>query len=133
MTNYENAVQRVNRGVELLDNEFPGWEKYIDTSRLDIASGYCCVLAQLAENKFKITQEGFSGLCKVLGLESSDDTIRYGFCPQIYASLCTGVLYEEDDKMITALWSEKINERMGLTKGEGTVQCEESEYELELV
>lgn len=42
-----NYKQRVAKGAALLDECRPGWEKEVDTSILDLSSGYLCILGQV--------------------------------------------------------------------------------------
>jgi hypothetical protein len=44
------VTQRVQNGAAILDEALPGWEKHIDRSTLNIASGGHCVLGQIFGN-----------------------------------------------------------------------------------
>lgn len=41
------VAERVRKGAKLLDKEYPGWEKRIDLSILDLESTCDCILGQL--------------------------------------------------------------------------------------
>lgn len=62
---------RVEKGVALLDKVVPDWFTRIDTDRLDIANGYLCVTAQVADDSWRVGMT-------MLGLEW-DSYIEHGF------------------------------------------------------
>lgn len=47
LTPLGNATDRAKAGAEMLDRRLPGWDKRINTDRLDIADGSMCVLGQI--------------------------------------------------------------------------------------
>lgn len=53
---------RVAKGVALLDEKRPGWERELDLDRLDIADGTSCVTAQLSGQNSWLTGMNQLGL-----------------------------------------------------------------------
>jgi hypothetical protein len=91
---------RVAKGVALLDEKRPGWERELDLDRLDIADGTRCVTAQLSGKDSWLT-----GM-RQLGLEIETYT-EHGF-------RAPDEEYEQGDPYATlnTLWREVITERL---------------------
>lgn len=65
--------QRVQRGIELLDKERPGWRSEIDLHKLDMGEYNICILGQLYGDYGK-------GADKLFGIRSFDGSpAHYGF------------------------------------------------------
>ena len=67
----EDVPTRVAKGVSLLDERKPGWERLIDLSRFDISMTDCCILGQLYENTGE--DAGFYLGLHALGLDAFDE------------------------------------------------------------
>lgn len=48
----EDFTERIERGVALLDDVVPDWHTRVDPRRLQIRSGYRCVVAQVARSRW---------------------------------------------------------------------------------
>src|SRR5437667_4506213 len=55
---YPEMIDQVQRGMQLLDRDCPGWEKRIYLPDLDINSGCTCILGQVYRDVFF---DGFVG------------------------------------------------------------------------
>lgn len=51
------AAVRVKRGARWLDENFPGWEKRIDTTTLDLANGETCICGQVFKKRQRNTKQ----------------------------------------------------------------------------
>lgn len=96
----QNLVERVERGAELLDEEYPGWAFKIDEYLLDLANASKCVLGQL----FGCYSAGLDEL----KIDSLTEDVEYGFtilCAEDSSHPCWNTL--------TNLWLAEITERCG--------------------
>jgi len=63
-------TEQINAGIALLNSKCPGWQDRIDLSKLDMLSGYHCILGQLYGDDDRGLEE--------LGLKYEDEE-KYGF------------------------------------------------------
>lgn len=101
----ERLTAAVDKGVELLDQQQPGWRDRIDVSSLDMHQGGSCVLGQLFGDYF-------DGRSK-LGL-NADDAIDHGFMALIVQGEDLSwedrsELHEAQWATLDHLWTEKVN------------------------
>jgi hypothetical protein len=99
---------RVAKGVALLDEKRPGWERQIDLETLNIRNGYCCVTAQLSgESRWYVGMEQ-------LGLSEGDygTYVAHGFNAESY--LPGDQNYDSDDvyPVLNSLWRDVVTERL---------------------
>lgn len=59
--NYGTMAERVNRGIEWLDEVAPEWRDRIDLRTLDLADYHWCVIAQVAGGEFVKGWEALNG------------------------------------------------------------------------
>jgi hypothetical protein len=70
----ELARVRVRAGMRLLDAKRPGWRDSIDPERLNMESGFRCILGQVyAADVAGPHQAGFGVGCSELGLKVDDE------------------------------------------------------------
>jgi hypothetical protein len=95
--------ERVQRGMKLLDEEFPGWETYVNPDKFYIESCTCCTLGQLGIRKFNLpSQKAYKGLCITLGLSRMlNATVDFGFSPSDIA----------DGFALNDIWRSEIRKR----------------------
>jgi hypothetical protein len=106
MNLYQDAVERVERGIKRLDEKIPGWYKNINTTHLDIQYPTCCVLGQISETMFN-KQKDFVSMVEYLEIDCYDGAKRYGFCPYF----AWGSPITIDNEMLNLVWTDKIVER----------------------
>jgi hypothetical protein len=73
----DDVATRVARGVALLDEHKPGWERLIDLSQFDISRTDSCILGQLYRDEGG--DVGFYNGLDVLGLNTSGAGADGGF------------------------------------------------------
>lgn len=59
--NYGTMAERVNRGIEWLDEVAPEWRDRIDLHTLDLADYHWCVIAQVTDSDFTDGWESLDG------------------------------------------------------------------------
>lgn len=100
LENIKAAEDRVNMGVQLLDDVLPGWENDIDLGKLDLFSCSDCVLGQLyGDYAFGLEQ---------VGLKTG---FHHGFQGVSSVKRVQQTLYEEY-KRLTEMWSEAITQKI---------------------
>lgn len=99
---------RVAKGVALLDEKRPGWERELDLETLDIRNGSCCVTAQLSGESYWV-----AGMDQ-LGLTEGDNGtyVAHGFNAEDY--LPGDVNYDTNDvyPVLNSLWRDVVTERL---------------------
>lgn len=104
---------RVAKGVALLDDKRPGWERELDLGTLDIASSTSCVTAQLGGER-----DYFVGMRQLELTEGNDGTyVAYGFNVENCERDCFGP--NDDDcpmrpvyAILNSLWRDVVTERL---------------------
>lgn len=101
--------RRIEKGMALLDERLPGWERKIDLGTLDLQSGCDCVLGQLAldlgvrHDPNEDPDEKFIEAAVMLWpIDSSKRAVDYGFNANHY--------WETSD--LTAAWLTAIGKRL---------------------
>jgi len=105
---YENARQRVKRGALYLDKIEPWWYKRIDPEKLQIGTGFSCILGQLYGSYL-------AGLSRARLVDSNRmpgsnlQSEQYGFSSD--PGVCE-VLQEQDIENLNQAWQEVLDERI---------------------
>jgi hypothetical protein len=102
----ELLAERVQRGVDLLDREMPGWwsldhEKPISLDLLDMGEGGRCVFGQLGNPEMECAYVTMARRVFGSGLEASSAATLHG----VYAH------HGGDYLILTDLWREVIEKR----------------------
>lgn len=90
-------VQRINNGVRLLDQHYPGWMYDIYLPNLDLIHPAKCVLGQIANARNSDFEAEVYRLARELQINPIDLITRHGFS--------SGVV---DNHTATALWFEQV-------------------------
>lgn len=103
---------RVAKGVALLDEKRPGWERQIDLETLDIRNGSCCVTAQLSgKSSYLIGMDQ-------LQLTDGDDGsyVAHGFnapsCTDEGCGFHDGCPQASGYDTLNSLWRDVVTERL---------------------
>lgn len=109
---------RVAKGVALLDEKRPGWERELALEILDIRSGECCVTAQLSgmRNGFQSYLDGMQQLDLVDG--NSGSYVAHGFNAEDPDLMDDDVEYDQDEVYTTlnSLWRDVVTERLTIAQ-----------------
>ncbi len=104
---YENALGRVRRGAEYLDEVDAGWYRRVDADTLELSNGQSCVLGQL-HGEFRM------GLSRARLLDFSSAP-RANQSPVDFGFQCVGgvdgMLQEQDYVYLNRAWQAVIRER----------------------
>lgn len=92
-----SVVERVNNGIEFLNENIPGWRQKIDKDILDIFSASTCIWGQLGWPRFK-------GLETVINNTDITSVYENGFMGYNF----DGDEYEEDCEQLTAEWKKRL-------------------------
>lgn len=110
---------RVAKGVALLDEKRPGWERLLDLDTLDIASSHACVTAQLSG-----VRDFMAGMNQLgLTLGSGGTYIGHGFNAESCGSFCDGGETCEQDSAyatLNTLWKAVITTRLASGEEQAT-------------
>ena len=120
MTDIDYAA-RVAKGVALLDEKRPGWEREIDLDALDIKSGERCVTAQLSG-----VDDWAAGMNQLdLTAGNSGTYVAHGFNAEEGCDCCerpdTPDYYDQDEAYgtLNSLWHGVITERLAAAPAQG--------------
>ncbi len=113
----DTTMDRVQRGAELLDRTYPGWDDSVDLSNLQLASTCRCILGQaFGDYTHGLFRTGITHLPLELGAEHprmvNIGAIRHGFLAE--SALDPDYDGEKMDKqyvVLTEAWREHILER----------------------
>lgn len=77
-------AERVQAGVEFLNEKMPGWEKKINLDTLDLADGRHCILGQIFAAYAKTGRSGYNYGCEYFGFFADTEYLYncrfdYGF------------------------------------------------------
>lgn len=78
-------TRRVQRGLELLDREMPGWAQFMDADRLDLALGNRCILGQLYSGHYDMGEAVLFGRGRS-AREATNDARRHGFYQGLFST-----------------------------------------------
>jgi hypothetical protein len=97
-------IARVAAGAQFLDENFPGWERVIDLSILDISSPYACIIWQVGKEFIEnVRTMSYTQICIDNDIEGGE----YGF--DIPISLHREILHlesrEERSAASNEVWS----------------------------
>lgn len=123
MEHYDKIREYVVRGAQLLDQVRPGWERDIDTERLDVSSVLNCPLGQLYGDYHtgvdairstlelpKKREEPFSSEEWMVIINKLRD---HGFCCNSVESV-TGIRWAADMDLLTETWKNLIENRLAV-------------------
>lgn len=105
---------RVAKGVALLDEKRPGWERELDLETLDIRSGERCVTAQLSGMHNGLTSylDGMRQLDLTDGNNGS--YVAHGFNAEDLEAMDDDVEYDQHEvySTLNSLWRDVVTERL---------------------
>lgn len=105
---------RVAKGVALLDEKRPGWEREIDLETLNIQNGHCCVTAQLSgESRW------YAGMDQLGLTEGNDGTyVAHGFNAEDPHAM-DDEEYDQDKvyDTLNSLWRDVVTSRLAGIQG----------------
>lgn len=111
---------RVDRGVTVLDEKFPGWHMDVDVWKLDLDSNYDCVLAQIARNRGVI---GYGTTPFERALSVAHRNPRTPWSGVVWC-IRRGFFTRERDKRATELaWARVIEQRKALARKEAEARA----------
>lgn len=84
----KDVWQRVERGSDWLDNNFPDWYTHVDPILLDMSDGAACICGQVFA-RISNAQQGFNYFVHHYGGDQDNVAVAYGF-------LAGGYEYEDD-------------------------------------
>ena len=73
------TMERIAKGVALLDDKRPNWRRHIDVDGLDLGSPRHCILGQLYKNDATEGEDGFHIGTRKLGIDHDRLSTEYGF------------------------------------------------------
>lgn len=80
MLGYNSHKKRVTRGLALLDQRMPGWEKRVSLDSLDLSRGDRCILGQVYSSDGSYTSGYCIGRDSLFSYPNRDHAaIRHGF------------------------------------------------------
>lgn len=92
-----NIQSRVDLGIQLLDNEVPGWQEKVDPAILDIGDMQDCPLAQIFGGYW-------AGAEKLDIWGDTEAQTEFGFD----GSIVDRTLYDKDCKALTEEWKRRL-------------------------
>lgn len=96
----KDLLDRVNRGIALLDQKLPAWEDQIVTANLNIVDPDNCIIGQLAQ-RLNIR---YRHLLRLIGLSGWEESRLFGFdAPGNYEP---GTPFAD----LTVIWKARIQE-----------------------
>lgn len=102
-------LDRMNKGLDLLDQKFPNWAFHIDTDTLDLDSTMTCVVSQLFPSEW--FGEAVEAMCDEFDIDLSDYNDPYEFAVE-YGFDDVRAAVEDHAVTATDMWLAAIAERV---------------------
>lgn len=115
---HESMSAAIRRGMDWLDEQFPGWLEQIDPESIDLSSSCDCLLGTLDHNFYEAMLRAGHAEVSDFGIITPDwEWARdHGFA-------ATSSIHFEEWDVLTAMWRQRIAMRKVLARVDGEVQA----------